>query len=395
MAHPMGLYYPFIHFKDDHWLKLVALYWPKLARIVPSDYPTEDQETVKRLAGELQFVIDVNPEPSVGGVGESFAKLLAEHSAGLQERYGISKRLDWPPDPVTKAYAPARAKEEPSLAYVYAAEMHSDLLEALKQTGLVLPAASEPSWIGMHPRLADVYMSALTDHLAEANQDWLCPVTDKTLDHVAVSGWDMPHLGQALLGKQMMSAPPVEGADLSKSLGMLAIEAVVPKDLDQVPIDRIINVRKNHGEEFDAFRTHIDELAAGLASVNNIQNPEVAQAILQQEYETKLGPELDHLRSVLSSSKLDTARAVLNVQTALPTLVASAAALAGITIHPAIAFGGGAAFGILPMLGAYRQRTNELTSGSPVAYLLRVEKEMQPPTLIQQLTERGRRFLGA
>jgi len=30
-----ALYYPFIHFKDDSWLTLSALYWDRMARIVP------------------------------------------------------------------------------------------------------------------------------------------------------------------------------------------------------------------------------------------------------------------------------------------------------------------------------------------------------------------------
>lgn len=44
-----ALYYPFIHFKDDRWLKLSALYWDKVARIVPHDYATDDSATVKAL----------------------------------------------------------------------------------------------------------------------------------------------------------------------------------------------------------------------------------------------------------------------------------------------------------------------------------------------------------
>jgi len=42
-----ALYYPFIHFKDDRWLKLSALYWDRIGRIVPSAYRTEDSETVR------------------------------------------------------------------------------------------------------------------------------------------------------------------------------------------------------------------------------------------------------------------------------------------------------------------------------------------------------------
>ena len=31
----VGLYYPFIDFRDEGWLKLTALYWDSLRRIVP------------------------------------------------------------------------------------------------------------------------------------------------------------------------------------------------------------------------------------------------------------------------------------------------------------------------------------------------------------------------
>jgi hypothetical protein len=392
MVHPIGLYYPFIHFKDERWLKLVALYWPKLARIVPSGYPTHDSDTVKRLAGELGFVINLNPEPAVSGVGQRFAKLLDQHAGALQERYGVAKRHEWPPDPVTAAYAPmGRDQSEPSLAYVYASKLHPDLLSALTATGLVRTSRLfDPSWIGMHPRLADVYMSTLADALAEDNN--LQPVTDETLHHLAVGGWDLPHLAQALLGESLMVGPAGGGVDTSRALGMLAVDAVVPNDLDRVPVDRIVNVRKNHGDEFDAFRTYLDQLASGLASLN-VQDPMIMQAYLEEEYNTKLAPKLDDLRKGLRKSKLETTMGAMNVETTLPALIGSAAALAGATINPVVALSGAAAFGILPMLGAHRKRTKELTSGSPVAYLLRVGKQVRPPTLVESLTQSGRRFL--
>ena len=31
MKNYIGLYYPLIHFKDDAWIKLTALYWDKMA----------------------------------------------------------------------------------------------------------------------------------------------------------------------------------------------------------------------------------------------------------------------------------------------------------------------------------------------------------------------------
>jgi len=46
MTNYSGLYYPFIHFKDEAWLKLTALYWDQMVRIVPKKYELHDSDTV-------------------------------------------------------------------------------------------------------------------------------------------------------------------------------------------------------------------------------------------------------------------------------------------------------------------------------------------------------------
>jgi hypothetical protein len=66
-----GLYYPFIHFKDEQWLKLSALYWDKMARIVPAKYPTEDGATVKELSG----FIDLPPNLGEAGIQRDIREL--------------------------------------------------------------------------------------------------------------------------------------------------------------------------------------------------------------------------------------------------------------------------------------------------------------------------------
>ena len=44
----IGLYHPFIHFKDDAWLKLSALYWDRMARIVPPSYWSDQRSSNDR-----------------------------------------------------------------------------------------------------------------------------------------------------------------------------------------------------------------------------------------------------------------------------------------------------------------------------------------------------------
>jgi hypothetical protein len=48
----IGLYYPYVHFHDKTWLKVAALYWPKIARIVPDGYPVQDDPVTQALINE-------------------------------------------------------------------------------------------------------------------------------------------------------------------------------------------------------------------------------------------------------------------------------------------------------------------------------------------------------
>jgi hypothetical protein len=48
MSVHIGLYYPFIHFRDESWLKLTSLYWDRMGRIVPEGYGLRDNDTVRQ-----------------------------------------------------------------------------------------------------------------------------------------------------------------------------------------------------------------------------------------------------------------------------------------------------------------------------------------------------------
>ena len=58
-----GLYYPYIHFQDEGWLKTAALYWDSMGRIVSIDTPLDDGDSdeVKRLI-DAGFVENQPPD---------------------------------------------------------------------------------------------------------------------------------------------------------------------------------------------------------------------------------------------------------------------------------------------------------------------------------------------
>ncbi len=57
-----SLYYPYIHFHDEKWLKLAALYYDGLGRIVPQGFEPNDSHTASVLRGELNFIRDLPPD---------------------------------------------------------------------------------------------------------------------------------------------------------------------------------------------------------------------------------------------------------------------------------------------------------------------------------------------
>ena len=179
-----ALYYPFIHFKDDRWLKVAALYWDKVARIVPRDYVTEDSATVQALASCIDTV---RPDWAPADFAQAFVDFIGQYGAKLHERYALDLRDQWPA--LAERERPPRpggpSGNDPRLGYVYYEKISDEVYLALKGSGLASTDDRGERWIGMHPRLAWVYMTALAEQIAAHRG--LRPLTDETRDHLALS----------------------------------------------------------------------------------------------------------------------------------------------------------------------------------------------------------------
>ena len=131
----IGLYHPFIHFKNDDWLKLSALYWGRMARIVPPSYwgdqgttvLAEDSDVTRALISELEYVVNIPPVVTYP-VSDLFTKLLTAHAAELRKHYDVRNADSWPFDPVTAKYAQWR---NPHLAYVNAIKLNKYFAQQL------------------------------------------------------------------------------------------------------------------------------------------------------------------------------------------------------------------------------------------------------------------------
>jgi hypothetical protein len=54
----IGFYYPQTVLQDD-WIKLAAFYWDRIARIKWKSGPLGDSDTVRQLADEMEFIVNL------------------------------------------------------------------------------------------------------------------------------------------------------------------------------------------------------------------------------------------------------------------------------------------------------------------------------------------------
>jgi hypothetical protein len=403
----IGLYHPFIHFKDDDWLKLSALYWDRMARIVPHSYWSDqhttalakDSSVTRALIDNLDYVVNIRPNEVTYPVSKLFTQLLTSHAAELRKRYDVGKAETWPFDPVTARYAQLR---NPHLAYVNSAKLNEYLAQQLQQEHLALQHnEGDEVWIGMHSRLAAVYMAALAEEIAVVNR--LTPAAEEAIDHVAALGWGLDRLAavllgtRALLGKDSAQGQGESNEDATTSvdpevpatLALAAIKTIVPRDPASLTVDKVVSIRKQFGPELFRLQEFMKAFASErLSDLNEGEaDPNAVRAHLQVAYEHEIKPMVSDLKRALRGHGVDTVEAALGTSIEMPP------ALSTIPVDNPLAFSAAAVLSLVPVLRAKRRSAQQAYRKSPVGYLFRLEQELQPHALIVRIGQQVRSFV--
>ncbi|MFE7275976.1 DUF6236 family protein [Streptomyces sp. NPDC057623] len=411
----IGLYYPYIHVRDERWLKTAALYWRELARVVPDGYRLSDSRTARVLTEELGFVTEVSPGATARQVAPMFLELLDRHADALRAAgYGASDAwgernlhtaatLDpTPPRSLRHPSGEGRSTrpERARVAASYWDEFTPELREALLATGLATDARRTPSlqarrsllegrWVAMDAALAWVYKCAFVEALAA--QGRYTPTTDQPDAHLASDGWDASRIAEVLLptpGTPGTSASPAS-PDLSADVvGLLAIRIVVPADLTDIPVEKIVKLRQDHRDEFAAFTgavsDTVDQLKQELAGTTL---PEARERYLEMAVEQRFEAPLRALRAAMKGQGVSTVYSAANVKFEVPALAAAAGGagfLAG--QQPLIGGAVGAALAFASLRHTHAQQTRALKAQNPAAYLLAVQRGLTPPSLLRRIT---------
>ena len=373
-----ALYYPFIHFKNDEWAKLAALYWDNLGRIVPEHYVTEDSPTVKGLGA---FIETLRPQWVQFEFTKVFIDFVGQYAPLLKKKYALSLKNTWPK--LKESERPPKpgggSGNDPRLGYIYVEKMSPELYQALFASGLAAPDAPNFPWVGMHPRLAWVYMTALAEELS--SERGLRPLTDDERDHVALSGLTTARLAQALLGDVALVNATKSATEIESTLVLLAFQAVIPKDLSQLSVEKVLEFREKYPEERAKFQKGVAELAGSRTWLQSISDRRVLKERLREEVQKEWSVKVTELDEKMHSLGIDTVLGCFNLSTALPATAVAALGVFTAVLNPIAAGTAALALGAIPVLRDKQKAAKEALKTSDVAYLYRMEHDLQPRDL--------------
>ncbi|MFE4869860.1 DUF6236 family protein [Streptomyces sp. NPDC056682] len=399
----IALYYPWMHFQDDNWLKLALLTWGRIVRMRPGSVEDRDRELVRQLRAETDFIVEAAPSPAVlTTVAEKFTEIIDADPDRIVERYGLrySFREEIDPSPHDLRYSTDWLGYEPPVPQgtwdmvrsVYMLQMHtggndSKMASVLgeKLVGMGLAEPSGGPWVRMHPKLGSIYLAVLTDVMARS--EMLSPATDDLRMHKAVGALDQ--LTNLLLDDHAR-VPAVEHAE-SAYMHVALRTVIEPEKLAEVPVAKLIRFREAHGDELAAFHEHVASLTTELQAIAEVENLEVASAHLKSLYESKTRPQLNELRRALRAQGIESSAGTLvqkvNLNAAAGTLLGSVAAAGGQLAVASAAV----AVTLVPYIASKVEARRQQVGASPVAYLLAADRELSGRTLLGALQRRTHR----
>ena len=380
----------------------------------------------RELAEKLDFVFDVDPAPAAAAVGVTFGNLAREHGARLRTVFEVSdadlvvserekerqerRQHDSdnfrdplevstpmrPPDSSTGAplgqrgHGGGRVGDHPPrpLTGLHREHLAAELAEALLEERLAVTPRGHGEWLGVVPELAWIYMCALTEEAARQNK--MAPTTDQIGAHTASDLWHPDRLTAALFREPDPSAAVPRTVD-AQMVALTAVSLVVPANISSVPVRDIVALRERYSDDFNAFLDQAATVADGLSSeLAEVRNLDVFQKYLNTEVKNKFDVPRENLKKALRGARMDSALSIVNMKVELPALLGGGLlASAGLVALGPVAAASGALALAFVVLSAWRTAHNnqaKILTG-PAAYLLRLEKDLDPRSMVDRVGE--------
>jgi len=335
-----ALYYPYIHLTDEIWLKHAFLFWDKISRIVPPSFSPEDNEDIRQIREQTNFLEDYYPDKRViRNTFSSFSEILEEYI-----KYGDHEGK--------KDYSHLRRETLQNGSYIHIEKMDSELIEKLSKLGLAIPGDNEwTGWIKIDNMVGQSYMTYLAKSISSEKS---IPMVTDTEEFYSSQG--------------VYQEGRYENR-FKEELGYLLMDMVVPKEINNITIEQLIKLRTKYNDQRMAFFDEINKISTTLPSIDN-------QSALQDAlhyYNTLLSKKTKELEKVFNLNGITTIKKPLAISMCASFVTGS---LWGTSA--------GLAYGAFSSYIEYERKKIERDS-HPMSYLLNIKSELNKEDLFQKI----------
>lgn len=357
MSYGKALYFPYIHFQDENWLKYSLLYWDCIKRIVPESYHPNDSDEVKLLA-DAGAVENVNPmtgrKPYAIGAAEEFIPTM---EALLQKRGNIARG----------ANISERMDQNAPQAMVHVQKMDDRVISFLMDSDL---ASRQGDWFSMDAALAGYYMLCLAAHISEKQK---APLLSDSFEM---------ETGGTFFQHSRLSAEQVQEPDVGFNLAKMMIPIPRPENLANIPMKKVLDFHRKFQAERMQFRTTLEGLVKDAATLDD---PDAIKDFLAEK-KKRIENELKDQSKRIDEFGVDTLYSFASIS--VPAGIAMAAG--GLNpIVAAIAGGVGIAFSVINWVAKARGKRRQTIRQCDWHYLLSIEKNFD----LEQVANEGQNWM--
>jgi hypothetical protein len=370
MSFGHALYYPHINLTNKNWVKHALLFWDNISRIVPQSVEPSDSEDIIKIKYESGFINDYRPEIyDTSNAFQNFSRELGpilESDNFFNDRFFERERNR---RNYTRDFQNRRRffsdMVQTSGTYIHVQKMEPRLKEYLFEMGLAIPGQNEwEDWVKIDNEIGLLYMTYFAKSISKNKS--LPIVTDVEQSFSASLYFESPINSDY-------------NNQFEYKLGNLLIETVVPKSINDVPLDKILDIRRKYDDERTAFFNEISNLSN---SITGLDNGSALKDALNQHSKIILN-ETKHLEKLYNTHKIETATKFLSIS--LPTTIASLTEYVPNDAKPFVA-AGGVLFGLVSAANSVKKEKLELKE-NPKSYLLNLKSELSGGDIFVRLND--------
>lgn len=372
MSFGHALYYPHINLTNKNWVKHALLFWDKISRIVPSSVEPADSEDIIKIKYETGFIEDYHPTSY--DTSDTFNRFSSELERIVRSDHFFRDRY-YERDEITPEFRHRRHYSErgnllPDLmkssgTYIHVSKLDPRFKELFFLIGVAIPGANEwEDWVKIDNEIGLLYMTYFAKAISKNKS--LPIVTDIEQSFSAAMHFE------SKINSDYRS-------QFEYNLGNLLIETIVPKNINDVPLDKLLVIRNKYDDERTAFFNEISSLSNSITDLDN--NSALKDAL--NLHSKLIIKETKKLEQLYNAHKIETVNKFLSIS--LPTTIAS---MTEYVPNPAKPFvvAGGILFGLISSANSVKKEKLELKE-NPKSYLLNLKSELSGGDIFNRVND--------